>query len=230
MAFNNYQQGGVSPVCPGCGAPIEIDDSFCSMCGMNLAGFGMAGSGLGASAASAASAAPVVPAAPVFAPTSSTCPVCGARLEPGDTFCVMCGSPAADSANQSAASPVATPNIFSFASEPAQGFSTGGARTDGDRAGGAWAGGTGPGGASMVHNSGDIADDDDPTVRPQLLMISYQEARTGCHKTVTVDGQSVDVDVPAGVDVTTKLDIPGWGYYDELTGERGPLRISFFLV
>ena len=63
-------------------------------------------------------------------------------------------------------------------------------------------------------------------------MLTREEARTGCHKTIEVDKvthETIEVDVPGGVDVTTKLDAPGYGYFDETTGNRGPLRLSFYI-
>lgn len=73
-------------------------------------------------------------------------------------------------------------------------------------------------------------DDDDPTVQPKLVTISRDEANKGCRKQIRVGHETIEVDIPAGIDVTTKLDVPGMGRYDEMTGQRGPLRLSFYIV
>lgn len=76
-------------------------------------------------------------------------------------------------------------------------------------------------------------EDDDPTVRHYLVALTHEEARTGCTKTIKVNRsthETVEVLIPAGVDVNTKLDAQEYGYYDETTGKRGPLRLSFFII
>lgn len=75
-------------------------------------------------------------------------------------------------------------------------------------------------------------DDDDDSVRPTLVLLSREEAQAGCVKNVLVDRStnlSVDVVIPPGVNVNTKLDVPGYGRPDGLTGQYGPLRMSFFV-
>ena len=89
---------------------------------------------------------------------------------------------------------------------------------------------TAKGQTHLLRDTGTMADDDDPTVRPHLLMLTYDEARSGCHKRIDIDGETLEVDIPAGVDATTRLDVDGYGYYDEMTRERGALRLSFFLI
>lgn len=203
MSVHDYYQGNTGMTCPSCGASVEPGESFCSMCGMNLIAF--------------MAMAPAPSAAPA---SVGTCPHCGAPLEPGDIFCVSCGSPLGNASTYAVptaapASTAMTPDLFAYGS----GGSNGGGAAPAHRAPDPAAG-----------SANDMADDDDPTVRPQLLMLTYQEARTGCTKTVSVDGQQVTVNIPAGVDVTTKLDIEGLGYFDDMTGQRGPLRLTFFLV
>ena len=77
-----------------------------------------------------------------------------------------------------------------------------------------------------------LDDDDDATARPRLVMLTREEARMGCVKSVEVDRttrEAIEVQIPAGVYVNTKLDVMGYGNFDEMTGQRGPLRLSFFI-
>lgn len=204
-------------VCPSCGEPLEPGASFCVMCGAQL------GSPAGHDPYSQDGFA----AAPATA-----CPVCGEPIEPGASFCVMCGTPLENTSSFDQGDPFGpgvisvdppmpvpltppetgyTPDVVGFSDPYDQPYEDDSQPT--------------------VLTIDDIdADDDDPTVRPHLLTLTYQEAREGCHKTVKVDGQSIEVDVPAGVDVNTLLDIPNHGYFDEMTGRRGPLRLTFYLI
>jgi DnaJ-class molecular chaperone len=77
---------------------------------------------------------------------------------------------------------------------------------------------------------GDPDDVDEPLVRPVLVHLTREEARMGCRKHVNVDGQSVPVDVPAGANVHTYIDIDNLGYRDERTGMVGPLRVCFHVA
>ena len=67
------------------------------------------------------------------------------------------------------------------------------------------------------------------TSRPLLMLLTREEARSGCSKTVEVDGQLYMVEVPAGVTEDTVLDLPGIGYFDTDTGVRGSARVTFFI-
>lgn len=67
-------------------------------------------------------------------------------------------------------------------------------------------------------------------MRAQLVMLSHQEVRTGCRESIDLNGACIEVDIPAGVNATTKLNLLGYGYVNVSTGQRGPLRLSFFLV
>lgn len=239
---NDFWDGPISAgLCPSCGAPLEAGAVFCTMCGASVpqgstSSFASAGTCsvcgapldpgagfctmCGAAVSSGGAAAP----APMG---GSTCPVCGEPLEPGAGFCIMCGTPVSGggiSDSTTVIPPAPDPygqNVMTPATVTPDNFGT---------FGGAPAGfGSAPS-QPTVHTDATMAEDDDPTVRPKLLMLTYDEARNGCTKTVEVDGQSIQVDIPAGVDVNTKMDIPNYGYFDEMTGARGPLRLTFFLV
>ena len=68
-------------------------------------------------------------------------------------------------------------------------------------------------------------------VQSKLLMLSRDEARTGCTKVIqTVDGRTVQVSIPAGVADNAKIDIPDQGWLDEATGLRGNLRLNIAIM
>ena len=73
-----------------------------------------------------------------------------------------------------------------------------------------------------------------PNVANMLVVITRDEARLGCVKEIEVDeagfGSTIKVRIPAGIKLGTKVDVPGLGYFDENTGQRGPLRLSFYIA
>ena len=78
--------------CPVCGATVTPGEAFCDSCGAAL---GQAAPvSLPQAAAVPAPSTPVA-AAPTPAAASGVpvCPSCGAQLEPGSSFCDMCGAP-----------------------------------------------------------------------------------------------------------------------------------------
>jgi predicted amidophosphoribosyltransferase len=97
------------PTCPACGASVVPGEAFCANCGASLAQAPIPPEPVAIEeeedieAAALAEAAPVAeaeppaaldeeapPPIPVTAP-STTCPACGAEIEPGDVFCSACG-------------------------------------------------------------------------------------------------------------------------------------------
>ena len=243
---NDFWTGSAN-TCPSCGASLEPGASFCTMCGSPISFDAPAGTNDGSGVCSVCGApldpgasfcvmcgSPVgVAAGPAQAPTADPgrCPVCGEPLDPGASFCIMCGTPVGEAAS----GPMEGPRYISVDGYPENpdgtqtsiGFTT---LDPGYQTIDTTSGGYGQPQQPTVHSGDKMADDDDPTVRPKLLMLTYDEARNGCTKQVTIDGQSIEVTIPAGVDVNTKLDIPNYGYFDEMTGARGPLRLTFFLV
>lgn len=240
-------QGGT---CAMCGAQLEADAMFCIVCGnpvtqsgevasgaANLAGPPQAtcaqcGSPLDEGARFCIACGAQVPSAggQMSAPTRS-CPNCGWELDPDALYCISCGAQVPQVASSPAGPEIGVPGA------------TGTARIDNNipqqphqapqqyqappqpqpmQVPGA------PVTLVPVRPSQD--DDDDATARPRLIMLTREEARTGCTKTLRLDPTTtIEVDVPAGVDVNTKMDAPGYGHFDELTGQRGPLRLSFFV-
>jgi hypothetical protein len=89
----------VEAVCPQCSTPLPPGTQFCTSCGAAPA----TGSGVAAGATMFASytpsaAGPVVPMAPVGA-AAGACSNCGSALQPGSSFCDMCGAPVSASAS-----------------------------------------------------------------------------------------------------------------------------------
>ena len=65
-----------------------------------------------------------------------------------------------------------------------------------------------------------------------LVILTPAEAYSGCVKRIVVDKatrRTIEVNIPAGITIETKLDVPGFGYPSSTTGRRGPLRLSFFI-
>ena len=62
-----------------------------------------------------------------------------------------------------------------------------------------------------------------------LLFLSRAEAAQGVTKTIELDGQQIDIDVPAGSKGDTVIVIPGKGYRDKETGYCGDLRVELMI-
>lgn len=65
--------------------------------------------------------------------------------------------------------------------------------------------------------------------RTQLLILTREEALNGCRKEIVVEGKAVMVDIPAKTTADSVVTVPGLGYLDTSTGERGVLNIQFFI-
>jgi hypothetical protein len=151
------------------------------------------------------------------------CIYCGGPLSSDDVFCTQCGKPVESNersglplderpADEHEAAPVDTGDVPPFVDV---------ARRSEDAAS-SW---------EQAEPAKTYEDDDDPTVRSQLLIITPDEARDGCMKTLRLkDGTEIQVDVPAGANPGTKVDIAGMGLEDARTGRRGPLRVSFYIT
>ncbi len=227
----SHGQGGT---CSNCGAPLEPDAFFCIVCGKPVS-------------KTDAEATPSSPDA-----GGAVCVQCGSPLEPNAQFCVVCGAKVTSAVEQEEDSiggqpqeqncpncgwPLESDAIYCISC----GFKVGDSSSktsqpyhfdDLGAVPPVPAGSSSGLSASLVPAPPMVDDDDDATVRPRLVMLTREEARTGCRKTIEVDRsthESIQIDVPAGVDVTTKLDVPGYGYFDELSGQRGPMRLTFFI-
>ena len=218
-----YAPMGAASVCPQCKAPLAPGDAFCTSCGTRiptllpiepLASRGGSQTVLVSDLGDIPAQSPVPVPASAPAP-ARTCPNCNAPIEPGNRFCILCGRQVDNAA--SIDSDFTPPDTVPFPLDGPAGTSVQ------------------PGPERHVTRQSEPAqdpvDDDDPTVRPQLLLITEQEAREGCTKSVRVEGMgSVDVAVPAGANAGTSIDILGYGYFDDQTGARGPLRVSFYIT
>ena len=140
------------------------------------------------------------PSAPVPMSNSGiSCPNCGYINEPGTNFCIMCRTPLTNEGN-------------GFSSK------TGTILVD-------------------VHSDrhdqqpqSSEPDDDELGVRSLLVTITPDEARNGCTKQVDTKGYGIiSVQIPAGTNPNTKIDVPGMGF-DDGNGGIGPLRLSFYII
>ena len=110
-------QAGAGKICPACGKTVSPGVKFCIHCGTSLASAAAAPAQTAAAPGPAASSAPTARPAPAAAPSSAAspapagtgaapasaaspgpanavlfCTACGARLRPGDRFCLKCGT------------------------------------------------------------------------------------------------------------------------------------------
>ena len=110
-------QAGAGKICPVCGKTVSPGVKFCIHCGTSLASAAAAPAQTAAAPGPAASSAPTAHPAPAAAPSSAAspapagtgaapasaaspgsanavlfCTACGARLRPGDRFCLKCGT------------------------------------------------------------------------------------------------------------------------------------------
>lgn len=230
-AYGNEDFGSAAEqMCPNCGSPVNAGDAYCIMCGAELGGIPPRDSS--------------VPKPVGF------CEQCGSQLFEGDKFCTACATPVLVNV------PGSDPATGTRMVEPDLGASSGDIH---DNIGNGQVGGYIPqtpmGTGTVMADSGDhgndgmglggyslyqanhkpilaepVTNNDHPTARPKSVRITREEAKAGCRKTIVVDGQSIEVEIPGGVGVYTKLDVPGLGYFDQMTGERGPLRLSFHIV
>lgn len=221
---------GIDGLCPSCGEPLVPGDKFCIKCGRPIRKEG--DPGRVANDASPRDPRPMFsgptiidyPDTPQNAPADNNpigyCTQCGHPLYDGDLFCTSCSAPVSakesHDSRDSAATLVVTSDLPPSSSattimRPARNASAPQADYPGPNT--------------------SYEDDDDPTVRSQLVTITLEEARNGCTKKLRLgDGTEVQVDVPAGANPGTKVDIPGMGIVDKTTGRRGPLRVSFYIM
>lgn len=210
--------------CPKCGAPIESGDVYCITCGLKIpltATPATVGEVQGTDASGRSSQIADTPggavhiegignaevaanhAGTVLADSVPTgfCVSCGGALYTGDTFCPACGESIGVVPRTTVPAEEAK---YMVPPTPA---------------------------ATMLVSAPLVDDDDEPYVLTKLVTITRDEAREGCTKSVELDdGMMVDVDVPAGSNPGTKVDVAGYGLKDERTGLRGPLRVSFYIV
>lgn len=217
-AYGNEGVGGAAvQICPNCGNPVNAGDAFCIMCGVELGGMQHMDSN--------------------ERKPMGYCEQCGSQLFEGDMFCTSCATPI--SANVPDSGPVIGTRMVEPGIDKGQ---TGGSVPQTPSGTGTLVAGledyspyqdtalsySAPSGKPVL--AVPATNNDHPTARPKSVRITREEAKAGCRKTVVVDGQSIEVEIPGGVGVYTKLDVPGLGYFDQMTGERGPLRLSFHIV
>lgn len=218
--------------CEHCGAPLIPGNVFCTSCGTRVA---------------------QVEEAPRTEGDDVFCTNCGAKIVPGNNFCTNCRQeilweagganvpgPTPDPSIDDLDEPVDPPPIPTSLPIPPEdeyvivGYCTacGKPLYEGNNFCTFCAAPVVPlpPEDSPVNDTTD-EDDDDPTMLSKLLSITQEEARVGCRKTLVLDGgQTVVVEVPAGANPGTKIDIPGYGLVNKRTGSRGVLRVSCYIA
>lgn len=199
------QDLGSDRLCLGCGEPLVPGDKFCTICGRPVP---------------VEAEPPSTTNEPLEEKPVGFCTHCGNPLYPGDLFCTNCSAPVSaeephDTDGPEKAAPIEPilPPVSGTTAlkKPVSDMSA-----------------PQPDYPSSIPT---YEDDDDPTVRSQLLTITLEEARNGCTKKLRLsDGTEVQIDVPAGANPGTKVDVPGKGIVDKTTGRRGPLRVSFYIM
>lgn len=69
----------------------------------------------------------------------------------------------------------------------------------------------------------------DLTERHELVILTRDEAISGCHKTVEIEGQELVIDIPPYYNVKESMYFPGYGYRDKATGKTGVLKVDFMI-
>lgn len=250
--FASGAMSGVAPstgaglrVCPVCGQPVSEDADFCVSCGSRLSApsatpdpvpstmpdpYKAAAAQVYQSPSQPAGGAgpnhTVIASSPaVQAPGGGTCPRCNAPVSPGDLFCVSCGCPLGQQPAVPQQSPAPAPAKASSPQTPGPVQPTVQPKVPAHSAQGMY----GAPSSDPGNGTPQIKEEAPITSRPQLVLLTREEARIGCSKTIMIDGQAFRVDIPAGVTSETLLDLPGIGYFDTETGERGSVRLSFFI-
>ncbi|MBR3313335.1 MAG: hypothetical protein IKG18_04265 [Atopobiaceae bacterium] len=207
-----------SGVCKRCGVQLPHGARFCKACGESVTG----GAGAAPSAGGAASAGGVG----------------GTRRLDDDMFDDAPGRGHANPGRRSrgGGSTVSISGTSTTSDVSNSGSGRGDVRSGGARGGDARGGGGGRSGGARpddARGDGARADaNDDETVRSMLVILTPAEAYSGCVKRIVVDKstrRTIEVNIPAGITIETKLDVPGFGYPSSATGRRGPLRLSFFI-
>lgn len=105
-----------------------------------------------------------------------------------------------------------------------------GGQTGGDGSGQPGGGGRKGNGGGKTKETTKPAEKHD-TLLNQLVFLTREEAANGCSKTIeTADGRTIKVNIPAGVQSNTHVDVDGQGRVDPATGKRGVLRLSFSVM
>lgn len=197
-----YNNAGTTK-CPKCGAMLLPDSSFCEVCGEPL--------GAGPALVTQATYKKCPKCGSLLLPDSVFCEVCGEKLvsEPPRSTCPNCGAPMASGSKRcsscgSAIVRCRTCNAVNLKNNDYCVVC----------------------GASLKEED----EGDDPTMLTQLVTISADEARRGCHKTIrTRKGDTVNIAVPPYTNADTYVDVDGYGLPDG-RGGRGKLRVTFFVA
>lgn len=69
----------------------------------------------------------------------------------------------------------------------------------------------------------------DPSERHELVFLTRSELVNGCTKELVIDDRAINIKIPPGMDLNTRMVIDDCGYIDKRTGKRGKLKIQFVI-
>lgn len=67
----------------------------------------------------------------------------------------------------------------------------------------------------------------DLSERHELVILSREEAISGCCKILELDGRNLEITIPPQYDVQRSMYFQGLGYVDKATGKTGDLKVDF---
>lgn len=207
----------VGGACPNCHQPIMAGDAFCQACGQPIAN--VAGS-------------TDIPT------TSRVCEACGSPMADSERFCWTCGWDShpeegysdkrhGDLTGLVMSAPCPDSGVDEYPVPPIEQCSISGMKESHESRG------------NVVENGGPyrgsiIGKEVEANVASRLVVLTREEARSGCVKDVELEpgdkSTTIRVHIPANVQVDTKVDVLGLGAPSGAAGERGPLRLSFYII
>lgn len=127
------------------------------------------------------------------------CEKCGAELFSGDMFCPDCGAPVM-AAPEPPMAPAPEPIPPQPPAPPQE-----------------------PPKPAAENEKIDLSE------RHELVILTREEAISGCRKILEIDGRNLEITVPPHYDIQRSMFFQGLGYHDRATGKTGDLKVDFVI-